>query len=51
MPLHTLRADIDYAQLQASTSYGRIGVNVWIYKGEILKERPVSVEEEEPVLM
>jgi len=51
VPLHTLRADIDYAQLQASTSYGRIGVKVWIYKGEILKERPVSVEEEEPVQM
>ena len=51
VPLHTLRADIDYAQAHAGTSYGRIGVKVWIYKGEILNERPVRVEEEEPVLM
>jgi small subunit ribosomal protein S3 len=37
IPLHTLRADIDYAQLQAPTQYGVIGVQVWIYKGEILE--------------
>jgi small subunit ribosomal protein S3 len=36
VPLQTLRADIDYAQEEARTSYGRIGVKVWIYKGEIL---------------
>lgn len=38
VPLHTLRADIDYAQEEALTTYGRIGVKVWIYKGEILPE-------------
>ena len=36
MPLHTLRADIDYGQAEARTTFGRIGVKVWIYKGEIL---------------
>ena len=38
VPLQTLRADIDYAQEEAHTSYGRIGVKVWIYKGEVLPE-------------
>jgi len=38
IPLHTLRADIDYALTEAFTTYGRIGVKVWIYKGEILPE-------------
>ena len=37
IPLHTLRADIDYATAEADTTYGKIGVKVWIYKGEILK--------------
>lgn len=36
VPLHTLRADIDYAHKEADTTYGKIGVKVWIYKGEIL---------------
>jgi small subunit ribosomal protein S3 len=36
LPLHTLRADIDYGFAEARTTYGRIGVKVWIYKGEIL---------------
>lgn len=36
VPLQTLRADIDYAQAEALTTYGRIGVKVWIYRGEIL---------------
>jgi len=36
IPLHTLRADIDYAQLQAPTQYGVIGVQVWVCKGEII---------------
>ena len=36
VPLHTLRADIDYGQAEAKTTFGRIGVKVWIYKGEIL---------------
>lgn len=39
IPLHTLRADVDYAHKEANTSYGKIGVKVWIYKGEILPER------------
>jgi small subunit ribosomal protein S3 len=36
VPLHTLRADIDYGFAEASTTYGQIGVKVWIFKGEIL---------------
>jgi small subunit ribosomal protein S3 len=36
VPRHTLRADIDYAQEHALTTYGRIGVKVWVYKGEVL---------------
>jgi len=38
VPLHTLRADIDYGFAEAYTTYGKIGVKVWIYKGEILPE-------------
>jgi len=40
VPLHTLRADIDYAHVEAFTTFGRIGVKVWIYKGEVLPEGP-----------
>ena len=36
VPLHTLRADVDYAHAEADTIYGKIGVKVWIYKGEVL---------------
>lgn len=36
VPLHTLRANVDYAHKEANTTYGKIGVKVWIYKGEIL---------------
>ncbi len=36
VPLHTLRADIDYAAAEADTTYGKLGVKVWIYKGEVL---------------
>jgi small subunit ribosomal protein S3 len=36
IPLHTLRADVDYATAEADTTFGKIGVKVWIYKGEIL---------------
>ena len=39
IPLHTLRADIDYAHKEADTTYGKIGIKVWIYKGEILPEK------------
>ena len=38
-PLHTIRADIDYATSEADTTFGKIGVKVWIYKGEILKQK------------
>ena len=38
IPLHTLRADIDYGTAEAHTTYGRIGIKVWIYKGEVLTE-------------
>jgi small subunit ribosomal protein S3 len=39
VPLHTLRADIDYATAEALTTYGILGVKVWIFKGEILGDR------------
>jgi len=39
IPLHTLRADIDYATSEADTTFGKIGVKVWIYKGEILPSK------------
>jgi len=44
VPLHTLRADIDYATEEALTTFGRIGVKVWIYRGDVL---PQTEEEEE----
>ncbi len=40
VPLHTLRADIDYGFAQASTTYGVIGIKVWIFKGELIKNVP-----------
>jgi small subunit ribosomal protein S3 len=46
VPLHTLRADIDYGVAEASTTYGIIGVKVWIFKGEIF-EQPEFVDETE----
>ncbi|SHO44966.1 30S ribosomal protein S3 [Desulfopila aestuarii] len=39
VPLHTLRADVDYALAEANTTYGIIGVKVWIFKGEVLSDR------------
>ena len=42
IPLQTLRADIDYGFAEADTTYGKIGVKVWIYKGEILPEKKVE---------
>ena len=39
VPLHTLRADIDYASLPAITTYGIVGVKCWIYKGEVVEDR------------
>jgi small subunit ribosomal protein S3 len=39
VPRHTLRADIDYAHAEALTTFGRIGIKVWIYKGQVLPEK------------
>ena len=44
VPLHTLRADIDYATAEADTTYGKLGVKVWIYRGEILPAKKKTVE-------
>jgi len=44
VPLHTLRANVDYAEAQAHTAYGVCGVKVWIYKGEILGHDPLAQE-------
>ncbi len=49
VPRQTLRADIDFAKAEALTTYGRIGVKVWIYKGEILPEMEEQVETSEGV--
>lgn len=46
VPLHTLRADIDYATSEAKTTYGVIGVKVWIYKGNVFNRNETSVVEE-----
>ena len=48
IPLQTLRADIDYGFAEANTTYGRIGVKVWLYKGEILTGGPRTTEVEAP---
>ncbi|HLR59575.1 MAG TPA: 30S ribosomal protein S3 [Pseudogracilibacillus sp.] len=40
VPLHTLRADISYAHAEADTTYGKLGVKVWIYRGEVLPAKP-----------
>ncbi|MGN1379887.1 MAG: 30S ribosomal protein S3 [Bacilli bacterium] len=45
VPLHTIRADVDYAISEANTIYGKIGVKVWIYKDEILNTKKVKKEE------
>ena len=42
VPLHTLRADIDYATAEAKTAYGIIGIKVWIFKGEIMEHDPAA---------
>jgi len=46
VPLHTLRADIDYGFIEAHTIMGRIGIKVWVYKGEILPETKIEEAEE-----
>lgn len=47
VPLHTFRADIDYATARAKTTYGIIGVKVWIFKGEVIKKAQTETEAEE----
>lgn len=42
VPLHTLRADLDYGVAEATTTYGIIGVKVWIYKGDVLEHDPMA---------
>ena len=44
IPLHTMRADIDYAQATAHTTYGTIGIKVWIYKGDIFEKKESKVQ-------
>jgi small subunit ribosomal protein S3 len=44
VPLHTLRADIDYGFAEANTTYGKIGIKVWIYKGEVLPAAKIPVK-------
>jgi small subunit ribosomal protein S3 len=44
VPLHTLRADIDYGTATAHTAYGTCGIKVWIFKGEILEHDPMASE-------
>lgn len=44
VPLHTLRADIDYGTYEASTAYGIIGIKVWVFKGEIMEHDPMASE-------
>lgn len=44
VPLHTLRADIDYAHAEADTTYGKLGVKVWIYRGEVLPTKKKTEE-------
>jgi small subunit ribosomal protein S3 len=44
VPLHTLRADIDYGVAEAETTYGIIGIKVWIFKGEVLEHDPMAHE-------
>jgi small subunit ribosomal protein S3 len=53
VPLHTLRADVDFGQAEAATTFGRIGVKVWIYRGDVIPEirtqrRPEGAEGERP---
>jgi len=45
IPLQTIRADIDYGVAEAATTYGRLGIKVWIYKGEVLKGDAAKAEE------
>ena len=44
VPLHTLRADVDYGFTEAKTTYGIIGVKVWVFKGEVLEHDPMALD-------
>lgn len=48
VPLHTLRADIDYSSFEAHTQYGIIGIKVWIFKGEIIGGQPIEEPSKKP---
>ena len=48
IPLHTLRADIDYAAIQAKTTYGVVGVKVWIYTGDVVNKEKLASEMARP---
>jgi len=50
VPLHTLRADIDYGTAEAKTTYGIIGIKVWVFKGEILSRSEALLAAPEPVV-
>ena len=43
IPLHTIRADVDYAICESKTIYGKIGVKVWVFKGEVVGKRDLSL--------
>ena len=49
VPLQTLRADVDYAVAEAHTTYGKLGIKVWIYKGEVFNYTPRTLEEKKPL--
>lgn len=49
VPLHTLRADIDFARAEAQTTYGKIGIKVWVYKGDVLSQVEEKIESTEGV--
>jgi len=49
VPLQRLRADIDYGFAEATTTYGKIGIKVWIYRGDVITEKKSKVIEEEPL--
>ena len=49
VPLHTFRADVDYAEAEALTTYGIIGVKVWIYKGEVLSKKNINNKDKKNV--
>ena len=47
VPLHTLRADVDYGTAEALTTYGIIGIKVWVFKGEIMAHDPMAQDKKD----